>query len=168
LCYNGHKRTHALKFQSLITLDGVLFHVDGPVEARLHDLTLYCWTNMDAKLQRTFQSEGRDICANADSAFLLRAWLKIAFGGVASLEQSKYNTAMSALRASVEWGFKDGKTILGHLDFRWKQKVQEVPVGKLFLVSCFLWNIRCCLYGSPTATFFSCLEPTLDESLADE
>jgi len=48
---------------------------------------------------------------------------------------------MSAFRVSVEWGLKDIKTIFGHLDCRRKQKVREGPVGKLFLLSCILWNI---------------------------
>ena len=167
-CYNGQKRTRGLKSRSLTLPDGLLFHVYGPFEGRRHDFTLYRLANMDAELQRTFPSKGRDSCAYADSAYMLRPWLQNAFGGDATLEQREYNTAMSALRVFVEWGFKDITTIFGHLDFRRKQNVREGPVGKLFLSCCFLWNFLCCIYVSPTPTFFSRLAPRLDECLADE
>jgi len=31
VCYNGHKRRHAIKFKSICTPDGLLFHLFGPV-----------------------------------------------------------------------------------------------------------------------------------------
>jgi len=39
--YSGHKRTHMLKFQSIVTPDGLQFHQAGPVEGQRHDVTLY-------------------------------------------------------------------------------------------------------------------------------
>ena len=49
-CYSGHKRKHALKFQNLLTPDGLFFHLFGPVEGRRHDMTLYHESGMDATL----------------------------------------------------------------------------------------------------------------------
>jgi hypothetical protein len=39
-CYNGHKRVHALKFQSVTTPDGLIVHLFGPIEGRRHDCFL--------------------------------------------------------------------------------------------------------------------------------
>ena len=36
-CYNGHKRVHAIKFQSVVTPDGLISHLYGPIEGRRHD-----------------------------------------------------------------------------------------------------------------------------------
>ena len=38
--YNGHKRTHALKYQSVMTPRGILAHLWGPIEGRRHDLAM--------------------------------------------------------------------------------------------------------------------------------
>ena len=35
--YNGHKRTHALKFQAVTAPDGLMTHLFGSVEGRRHD-----------------------------------------------------------------------------------------------------------------------------------
>ena len=35
--YNGHKRVHAIKFQSVVTPNGLIANLFGPVEGRRHD-----------------------------------------------------------------------------------------------------------------------------------
>ena len=40
LFYSGHKRCHALKFQSITTPFGIIAHLFGPVEGRCHDAAL--------------------------------------------------------------------------------------------------------------------------------
>ena len=35
--YNGHKRVHAIKFQSVVTPDGMIANLHGPVEGKRHD-----------------------------------------------------------------------------------------------------------------------------------
>ena len=37
LMYNGHKRVHSMKFQSVVTPDGMIVNLHGPVEGRRHD-----------------------------------------------------------------------------------------------------------------------------------
>ena len=37
MVYNGHKRVHALKFQSIVTPNGLIANLFGPVEGRRHD-----------------------------------------------------------------------------------------------------------------------------------
>jgi len=47
-CYSGYKRKHAVKFQSVLTPDGLIFHLFGPWEGRRHDMTLYFESGFDA------------------------------------------------------------------------------------------------------------------------
>jgi DDE superfamily endonuclease len=51
--YNGHERCHVLKFQTVATPDGLIFHLFGPEEGRRHDSTLYRKSNMDAVLAQS-------------------------------------------------------------------------------------------------------------------
>ncbi|CAC5404316.1 unnamed protein product [Mytilus coruscus] len=37
LVFNGHKRSHALKFQSIVTPNGIISNLFGPIEGRRHD-----------------------------------------------------------------------------------------------------------------------------------
>ena len=37
--YNGHKRVHALKFQSIVVPNGIILSMWGPCEGRRHDVT---------------------------------------------------------------------------------------------------------------------------------
>ena len=38
--YNGHKRVHALKFQSIVAPNGLIANLYGPMEGRRHDCAL--------------------------------------------------------------------------------------------------------------------------------
>ena len=35
--YNGHKRVHVIKFQSVVCPDGMIANLCGPIEGRRHD-----------------------------------------------------------------------------------------------------------------------------------
>ena len=48
--YSGHKRKNALKFQALITPDGLIYHASGPLEGRRHDWTMYVPSGIDEQL----------------------------------------------------------------------------------------------------------------------
>jgi hypothetical protein len=52
LCYNGHKRKHCVKFQSLITPDGLFAQLYGPIEGRRHDLFLLHSSNLIDDMNR--------------------------------------------------------------------------------------------------------------------
>ena len=47
LVYNGHKRVHGFKFQSVVTPFGIVVHLYGPVEGKRHDAGMLrevvCW-----------------------------------------------------------------------------------------------------------------------------
>ena len=49
--YNGHKRVQAVKFQAVVTPDGLLAHLHGPVEERRHDAALFTESGLLALLQ---------------------------------------------------------------------------------------------------------------------
>lgn len=53
-------------------------------------------------------------------------------------EQAAYNPAKSALRVSVKWAFKDMKEVSSYLDYSRKLKLQEGPIGLLYLVAALL------------------------------
>ena len=40
IVYNGHKRVHAIKFQSVVAPNGLIANLYGPMEGRRHDYAL--------------------------------------------------------------------------------------------------------------------------------
>ena len=74
-----------------------------------------------------------------------------------------YNTAMSAVRSSVEWLFGVIINYFKFLDFKKSLKIGLSSIGKMYIVSALLQNALTCLYGNETATFFDLDPPALEE-----
>ena len=106
--YNGHKRKHALKYQAVLTPDGMLLHVYGPLEERKHDWNLYTRSGLEEKFPNCMQLEdGTRFCIYGDSGYSRRWYLYTPFQGASlSPDQSSFNEAMSAVRVTVEWLFR--------------------------------------------------------------
>lgn len=165
-CYSGHKRRHAIKFQSVLTPDGLIFHLYGPVEARRHDMTLYHESGLDAILAHELVIDGVQFYLYGDATYFVRPWLQTAFEGLLTAQETAFNDSMKVPRTAVEWGFKDVKQTCTMLDYPRKLKIRESPVAQLYKIGALFWNLRCCMYGGATATFFKCPPPSLDEYLS--
>ena len=103
--YNGHKRVHSIKFQSVALPSGLVGHLYGPVEERRHDSSR---SGLLQELQRFSNSPitGTHMCVYGDPAYPLRAHLQRPFRDAAlTQDQKNYNTAMNGARTAVEWVF---------------------------------------------------------------
>lgn len=166
VCYNGHKRKHALKFQAVTTADGLFYHVYGPVEGRRHDWTLYMRSGLDEQMEDVLYIDGIQYCIYGDSGYNSRPYLEVPFqGSTLSGDQTAFNQAMSAARITVEWMFKEAKTFWTTVDFPRKMRVMQLPVGSLYLASLLLCNLRTCIYKNQTSLYFRCPPPTLNDYL---
>ena len=100
------------------------------------------------------------MCLYGDPAYPLRVNLQAPFrGNNLTNIQNAFNTAMSNVRVTVEWLFKEILTYFAFLDFKNNLKVK---LGKMYVTCALLTNARTCLYRSQTSNFFY-LEPPLLE-----
>jgi DDE superfamily endonuclease len=53
--YNGHKKTHGLKFQGISSPDGIIQFLHGPYQGRLHDITILEESNVIRVLRERFR-----------------------------------------------------------------------------------------------------------------
>ena len=68
--YNGHKRVHALKFQSVVAANGLIANLYGPVEGRKHDAAMLVMSGLMKELQEySFASDGQALCIYGDPAY---------------------------------------------------------------------------------------------------
>lgn len=162
--YNGHKRVHALKFQSVVTPNGLIANLYGPVEGKRHDSGMLNMSGLLIKLQQySVTSTGNILCIYGDPAYPLRPQLQAPFRNrsLTTMEEN-WNKAMSQVRIAVEWIFGDIINYFKFLDFKKNLKIRLSAVGMMYTVCAMLHNARCCLYGSTTSNYFNIDPPALD------
>ena len=160
--YNGHKRQHSLKFQSVMLPNGLIGHFYGPFEGRRHDSAMYFASGLDQLAQEIYDEYGLSIYA--DSAYAFRRYLITPFKGAAiSKLEHKFNKNMAAVRGSVEWGFGKIGNNFAFLNFHKNIKVYLQPVAKLMYAAVILTNAHTCLYSSQTSKYFGLEPPSLEQ-----
>ncbi|XP_070556688.1 uncharacterized protein [Ptychodera flava] len=78
--FSGHKRTHCLKFQSILTPDGLVAHMYGPIEGSRHDAFMLGESGVLPQLEQ-MQDRGEVLCVYGDPAYPLRPELMGPFKG---------------------------------------------------------------------------------------
>ena len=161
--FNGHKRIHALKFQSIVAPNGVIVDLFGPIEGRRHDAALLNESNL---LERMDIETLHNYAVYGDPAYPLRPNLIVPFrAGALTPEQLDFNGTMSRVRESVEWAFGNILRLFAFLDFKKNLKLYLQPVGKMYIVGVLLTNCHCCLYGNQISQFFGLEPPVLEDYL---
>lgn len=168
IVFNGHKRVHALKYQSIVLPNGIIANMFGPIEGRRHDAGLLRESCLYDQLERHMTTPAGDAYVlYGDPAYPLSTFIITPYHGrVISAQQALFNKKMSAVRTCVEWAFGKILSLFSFLDYKKNQKLYLQPVGKYFLVASILTNCHTCLYGSETGMYFGLEPPTLQEYLA--
>jgi len=161
--YNGHKRVHALKFQSIATPNGLVANLYGPVEGRRHDSGMLADSNILPRLVEMGERPNQiPLCIYGDLAYPLRPQLQTPFNGRNLTEDQKaYNKSMSKCRIGVEWVFGEIVSYFSFMDFKRNLKIGLSPIGKMYTVCALLTNARTCLYGSKSSSHFNIEPPSL-------
>ena len=167
ILYNGHKRIHAIKFQSVVTPNGLVSNLFGLVEGKRHDSAMLAESGLLGQLQQhSHAPNGRVLCIYGDPAYPLRIQLQAPFRGPGlNAQQVDFNKSMIRVRVSVEWVFGDIINYFKFMDFRKNLKVSLSAVGKMYMVCACLQNCSTCLYGNQVSSFFDCEPPNINTYL---
>ncbi len=154
-------------FQVVSAPDGLALHFYGPMEERRHDVHMLAVSGLESQLQSKLHVNGMQFCLYADSAYTLREYLLVGTRGSSmSGEETVMNRDLSRASVVVEWFFRDVKKYFAHVKTVHKMAASRFPVSLWYECSAVLWNFRCCLYRSPTAQFFDCPPPSLEDYVA--
>lgn len=161
--FNGHKRVHSIKYQSMTVPSGLIANLFDPVEGRAHDAGMLGDSHLLDDLEtHTNSPAGQVMCLYGDPAYPARTHLQAPFqpGAVRGLTPAMelYNTRMSKGRTSVEWIFGDVINSFKFLDYKKNLKVGLSTFGKMYVVCAIIHNALTCMYGNQTSTFVG-LEP---------
>jgi len=119
ILYNGHKRVHSIKFQSVVIPNGLISNLHGPYEGKKHDSGMLGHSGLLDQLQQFgHKPNGEPVCLYGDPAYPLRVNLQAPFRGNLNELQREFNAKMSQVRISVEWLFKEILTYFAFLDFK--------------------------------------------------
>ena len=118
--YNGHKRVHSIKFQSVVAANGLIGNLYGPLEGRRHDSDMLAMSGLLQVLEaHSISPTGQPLCLYGGPVYPLRVHLQGPFKGAAlTPQQEAFNQSMSKVRTSVEWVFGDIVEYFAFLDFK--------------------------------------------------
>ena len=121
--------------QSVVTPNGLVAHMFGPMEGRRHDAFMLSVSGLPNKLRPLSQPNGQPYVLYGDPAYGLSRNILSPFRGahLTPLEQD-FNQKMSAVRVSVEWEFGKILQQFSYLDFKKKLK-SLTPACKEILLS---------------------------------
>ncbi|CAG7733807.1 unnamed protein product [Allacma fusca] len=168
LYYSGYYKEHLVKYQGLMLPNGLLARVDGPYIGKRHDSAIIHSSKIISEMEEIFvNADGTWFSLYGDSGYANQKFVKVGFKNRAKLSdaQKKFNTDMSALRVSVEYGFGKIIQLFAFLDFKKNQKLLMQDIKKQYIVGGILANCHTCLNGSQVSRYFSCNPPTLEEYL---
>ena len=118
------------------------------------------------QLQRITKPNGDPYVIYGDPAYGISRHIISSFRGAHLTPlQQQFNSDISKVRTSVEWGFGKISQFFAYLDFHKNLKVLLQPVGKYYGVGAHLTNCHTCLYGSVTSSFFGLEPPSLESYL---
>jgi hypothetical protein len=154
-----------MKFQIVVTPDGLIAHIFGPIEGRHHDVYVLAESNLLQLLAEHSQFDGYVLFGDQGyhtSAYMASPWK----GAFLTPEQLQFNNAMSPVRVAVEWQFGRIIQYWHYLDLRSAMKVFETPVARLYMAGVLLSNCDTCIQGgNQTSRFLDLSPPMLHEYL---
>jgi hypothetical protein len=169
--YNGKDRVHAIKFQTIVSVDGIICHCSGPWSGRRHDSYIYKRT-LPSVLQDLpvlhFEDLRVPVAVYADPGYFLTTRVLMPFPtGREDAHHQAFNVTMSRARITVEWGYSRVSSLWRHLNFKDNQKVFLSPIGAQYMVAVLLTNVVTCLdSGNQISDYFGVAPPSLEVYLA--
>ena len=130
--YNGHKKIHAIKFQSVVAPNGLIANLYGPFEGKRHDNTILAQSQVLPQLENhSFGPNGNILCIYGDPAYPIWQHLQGPFRGARlSIIEQQWNKSMSKVRIAVEWICGDIVNYFKSLDFKKGLKICLSAVAK--------------------------------------
>ncbi len=150
--WTGWKKLHGLKFQTVMLANGMDFQVFGPLSCRRNDLTSLTLSNFVRLLATLQENEPIQYAPFGDSAYEDIDGMKSGGG-----------RGMASVRESIEWSYKDLKTMWKYMDYKHVLKLRGQSVGKIVFICMLLRNAHLTIYGSQINEHFVMLPPSLKE-----
>ena len=138
--YNGHKRVHGIKFQSVVTPNGLIANLSRPFEGKRHDSVMLHESDLLNELRQVAFYNGQPLCLYGDPAYPLGVHLQAPYRNKLTSQITLYNKAMSEVRVSGELLFGNICNYFEFIDFKKQMKVHLSAVGKMYFACALFEN----------------------------
>ncbi len=161
-----HRWAFRIKFQSVVTPDGLFACFFGPMSGNRHHLYMLARLELIPKPQAFMPSAGSETVYTlyGDPACPQSLYV---VGGYRNPPPDSHralrNTEMSKVCKVVEWGFANLVSNWAFIDFKASMMIFQNPFVKYFIVAAFLCNLRTCFYGNQVLDNFDCDALTIDD-----
>jgi hypothetical protein len=169
--YNGWKKLHGFKWQTVDLPNGMNFHVYGPVSVRHNDLYTLHHSDINGKLDRLQSRNTLKFKIYGDSAYF-----NLSLDFVRSKhdpEDPAYNArlqlenrALSSVREVIEWDYGEVGKYWAMTHYKYGLRMMGVPVAKIYLTALILRNAHCTMNGNLTSSYFEFMPPTFETWVA--
>lgn len=170
--YNGHVRFHGLKYQGIVTPDGITVSLCGPFAGAIHDQRMLDSSDILEEMKEQLdctEADGPFYAIYGDPAYRETEGIIRPLGNSSSNEDiAALNKMMSSVRICVEWEFGHVANLFAFLKFKPGQKLLLSRVGQFYAVATLMKNIHVCIRrGNKTSKYFNIRPPTLEQYLTE-
>jgi hypothetical protein len=165
--YSGYKKAHTLKFQAIVTPDGMISHLAGPFEGKLGDWSAWQQSGVVEQIRQVNDGlpAGEGLLVYGDPAYtasygVMGPFLRRLNRPLTEGER-EFNKFMGEMRRSVECGFGKVVNNFSYISYRNGLKIGLTAVGACYMVAVLLTNAHTCFNGSQVSDDFGLAPPAL-------
>ena len=163
--YNGWKKLHGMKYQTLDMPNGMNLHVWGPISVRHNDLTSLRDSDINQKIVDMQINQPFQWVIYGDSAYV-----HVPDSHILARHHNENNTdrqnlenkCLSACRECIEWDYGDVGKMWSMVDYKKVLKMQLMPVKNIYLTALILRNAYVTMNGGTTPEYFNMTPPTFE------
>jgi hypothetical protein len=166
LFYSGYYRAHGIKYQGIVTPDGLILSLYGPFPGSVHDIFMYRECGIPEKL-REIMAEQQQLFLYGDIAYTSCFRVITPFKATHPLtrEERRFNKVLSSDRIGVENAFGKVVTQFAMTQFRPNQRALLQPVSLHYRISVLLANIHTIFYGNAITSRYGIKPLSLEDYL---
>jgi nuclease HARBI1 len=164
--YNGWKKVHGVKFQTVDLPNGMNAQISGPYSCRRNDLFTLRDSNLNQKLSDLQRNEIVQYKVYGDSAYIVlsESHIRARHHNVNNTEREILeNKVMSSCRQSIEWNYNDLKQSWKFLNTKHCLKLMRMNISSYIITAMIIRNAHVTLNGNITSSYFNCRPPTLED-----
>ena len=161
--YNGWKKIHGLKWQTVDLPNGMIFHTWGPVSVRHNDLYTLGHSHIIDLISNLQIGWAKQYLIYGDSAYPRGTHLASRHEGDDLTEREKLeNKCLSSCRECIEWNYGNCNAMWKMMKFKHALQLRRSIIGKYYFTAMLLFNAYVTMNANQTAEYFNCVPPTLE------
>jgi len=166
--YNGWKKLHGMKWQTVDLPNGMNYHCWGGFSVRHNDLYSLRHSDINEITATAQAGQLLQYFIYGDSAYCslqnshIRARHDYALN---TMRENLENRALSSCREIIEWDYGDVGKIFPLVDYKRVLKLRSMPIKQMYLTAMILRNAFNTLQPNETSQYFNVPPPTLEEWL---